>query len=91
MSSTEDLEKADHESPPHLNHHHHVHIPHHPGRRLKQFMRPDGRRVHVAPTPEEENKLRQHLSISEPNNDFDIFIHGSPEHVSNPIANGFNF
>ncbi|KAI9884875.1 MAG: tRNA-specific adenosine deaminase subunit tad3 [Watsoniomyces obsoletus] len=56
------------------NHHHH-----HNGRRLRQFLRPDGRRVHIAQSPEEEIKLRKHLeSTDEP---FDVYIHGSPEHV----------
>jgi hypothetical protein len=95
MSSTEDLEKGL-SSPPnethhnHLGHneHHHVHIPHHPGKRLKEFLRPDGKRVHIAHTPEEESKLRHHLSISEPNDDFDVLIHGSPEHVSIMAPNG---
>lgn len=52
---------------------------HHNGRRIRQFLRPDGRRVHVAHSPEDAVRLKSHLeSTNEP---FDIYIHGSPEHV----------
>jgi hypothetical protein len=63
-------------------HHYHLNLPHDLGKRLRQFLRPDGTRIHVAQSPEEETRLRRQLSISEPNDNFDVYIHGSPEHVS---------
>ncbi|KAI9834470.1 MAG: hypothetical protein M1826_002624 [Phylliscum demangeonii] len=53
--------------------------PHHGGRRLRHFLRPDGRRVHVAQSPEDERKLR--LQLESTNDDFDVYLHGSPEHL----------
>ena len=82
-SSSPDLEKdgAGEENP----HRYHLHLPHDLGRRVKQFLRPDGTRVHVVQNPEEETKLRRYLSTSEPKDNFDVYIHGSPEHVSYPM------
>lgn len=66
---------------PHSGHgHHHLHG--HSGRRLRNLIRPDGRKVHIAHSPEEANKLRQTLSRTNEKEDFDLVIHGSPEHVS---------
>ena len=85
------LPRAEHGHEHGLEHHHehehgdhHIHIPHHPGKRLKQWARADGRKIHIAHTPEEEVELRRYLSVSEPSQDFDIYIHGSPEHVRLP-------
>lgn len=60
----------------HTGHHHH----HHTGRRLRQLLRPDGKKVHIAGSPEEANVLRKTLTRDE-KDDFDLVIHGSPEHV----------
>lgn len=57
------------------HHHHH----HHSGRRLRQFLRPDGRRVHIAHSPEEAEKMKRHLDGGD--TEFDLYIHGSPEHL----------
>ncbi|KAL8766609.1 MAG: hypothetical protein Q9209_006674 [Squamulea sp. 1 TL-2023] len=53
----------------------------HNGQRLKKLLRPDGRRVHVAASPEEHARLHKTLAEIEPDGNFDIFIHGSPEHL----------
>ena len=54
----------------------------HPVRRLRQYLHPDGRTIHVAATPEEAATLRPHLSESHTGSQFDLVIRGSPEHVS---------
>jgi hypothetical protein len=61
--------------------HHHSHLGHHTGKRLKHFLRPDGRKVHIASSPDEANHIRKKLSTAN-EKDFDLVIHGSPEHVS---------
>ena len=66
-------------------HHHRIFHHHHSsGRRVKQFFRPDGRRVHIANTPEEHQRLQRHLSVSEPDPHFDLYVYGTPEHVRVP-------
>ena len=83
-SSFPDLEKEGAgEGNPHS---YHLHLPHDLRRRVRQFLKPDGRRVLVVPNPEEETKLRRHLSVLEPNGNFDVYIHGSAEHVSYPMT-----
>ncbi|KAI9699276.1 MAG: hypothetical protein M1836_002886 [Candelina mexicana] len=56
---------------------------HHHGRRLKQFIRPDGRKVHVAASPEDADHVRRKMSEmqAQSTEDFDLYIHGSPEHL----------
>jgi hypothetical protein len=62
--------------------HHHPHLHGHSGKRLRHFFSPEGRKIHVAPSPDEANNLRkQSLAVNE-KDDFDLVIHGSPEHVS---------
>jgi hypothetical protein len=59
--------------------HHHPHIHGHAGRRVRHFFSPEGKKIHVARSPDEANNLRK----AEGNKDeFDLVIHGSPEHVS---------
>jgi len=60
------------------HHHHHLH---HTGKRLRHFFRPDGRKVHIAGSPDEFETLQRTLSMIEKDN-FDLVIHGTPEHVS---------
>lgn len=48
--------------------------------RLRHFLRPDGRKVHIASNPEEAERLRRTLSATEKGG-FDIVIHGDEEHV----------
>ncbi|KAK7182947.1 uncharacterized protein CC84DRAFT_1256732 [Paraphaeosphaeria sporulosa] len=63
------------------NHEHQHHHFHHTGKRLRQILRPDGKKVHVAGSPEEANHLRKTLSATEKEEDIDLVIHGSPEHI----------
>ncbi|MCJ1258634.1 hypothetical protein MMC24_006467 [Lignoscripta atroalba] len=58
------------------------HASHHPIRRLKQFLRPDGRRVHVVATPEDAETLKHQLSRDPHAGEFELIMHGSPEHVN---------
>ncbi|MCJ1460606.1 hypothetical protein MMC28_010988 [Mycoblastus sanguinarius] len=53
----------------------------HTGQRLKRLLRPNGRRVHVAATPEEHIRLSRSLPAIEPDDNFDVYIHGSAEHL----------
>jgi hypothetical protein len=59
----------------------HSHHFQHGRKRLKQLLRPNGQRVHVASTPEEVDGLRRVLTNTDPIEPFDIVIHGSPEHL----------
>ncbi|ORY18017.1 bacterial low temperature requirement A protein-domain-containing protein [Clohesyomyces aquaticus] len=61
-------------------HHHHPHV-HHTGKRFRHFLRPDGRKVHIAGSPDEAEHLRKTLSTIDKDADFDLVIHGSPEHI----------
>ncbi|KAF4629577.1 hypothetical protein G7Y89_g8568 [Cudoniella acicularis] len=54
---------------------------HHRGRRLRNFLLPDGREVHIALSPEEAESLRQRLSAVRKDEPFDLVISGSPEHL----------
>jgi hypothetical protein len=58
--------------------HHH----HHRGRRLRNFLLPDGREVHIALSPEEAESLRQRLgAVRGKDEPFDLVISGSKEHL----------
>ena len=65
-------------------HSHHLHLHHaHHGQRLLKFIHPHtGRTTHVVHTPEEMEKRRhsQRASTTELIEDFDLVLHGSPEH-----------
>jgi hypothetical protein len=62
--------------------HHHPHLHGHSGKRLRQFLSPEGRRIQVAHSPDDaENIRKQSIAVNE-KEDFDLVIHGSPEHVS---------
>lgn len=62
------------------HHHHQAHV-HGTGRRIKNLLRPDGTKVHIAGNPDEARRMSQTLRLDEKDN-FDLVIHGSPEHVS---------
>lgn len=53
----------------------------HHGKFLRRLLRANGRRVHIASSPEEHDRLRRTLSTIEPDGEFDVYIHGSDEHV----------
>jgi hypothetical protein len=69
------------------NHHH---LLNHHGKRTRQFVRPDGRKIHIAHTPEEHAALSKQLSQNNPDDAFDVFIQGTPEHVSVLLHTGKN-
>lgn len=54
---------------------------HHRGRRLKHFLLPDGKKVHIALSPEEAESLRKRLETIHKDEPFDLVISGSPEHL----------
>ena len=59
---------------------HHLHLPgegH--ARRLKHFFLQNGRRIHIASTPEEQARLLKELTHEDPNANFDVLIQGTPE------------
>ncbi|KAL8739007.1 MAG: hypothetical protein Q9181_000289 [Wetmoreana brouardii] len=58
------------------------HTVQHTGQRLKHLLKPDGRRVHVAASPEEHARLHKSLGAVEPERNFDVCLHGSPEHLA---------
>ena len=79
MSSTPKGDSGFSTPSPHASHH-----AHHHAHRLMQFVRPDGRKVHIAHTPEHHVQLQKQLTEDNPDEDFDVIIHGTPEHVSLP-------
>jgi hypothetical protein len=54
---------------------------HHRGRRLRHFLLPDGKKVHIALSPEEAETLRKRLETISKDEPFDLVISGSPEHL----------
>lgn len=81
----------------HLNQKHHRDHNHHLNTRaydkLRHFLHPNGKRIHIANSPEEAARLRINLSThSKPHpdaggnehakNDFDVLISGTPEHLA---------
>lgn len=48
--------------------------------RRRHFIAHDGRRVHIASSPQEEETLRQQLSRDD-DYGFDLYLHGSPGHL----------
>ncbi|KAL8827765.1 MAG: hypothetical protein Q9191_002993 [Dirinaria sp. TL-2023a] len=59
-----------------------LHSSHHTGKRLRQLLHPNGRRIHIAGSPDEHERLKLQLVTSEPDQDFDVCVHGSPEHLA---------
>ena len=55
---------------------------HHTGKRLRQFLHPSGKRIHIAANPEDHERLRLRLTTSEPDEEFDVYVHGSDEHLA---------
>jgi hypothetical protein len=62
--------------------HHHPHSHGHNGKRMRHFFSPEGRRIQVAHSPDEAENLRKQSTVVNEKDDFDLVIHGSPEHVS---------
>lgn len=59
---------------PHHHHHTNNRFIIHAGHKIRHFLLPDGKKVHIASHPEQEQSLRRHLSIIQPENDFDIVV-----------------
>ncbi|KAK5728753.1 hypothetical protein LTR15_001892 [Elasticomyces elasticus] len=57
---------------------HHGHEAH---KRVRHFLHPSGKRIHVAHSPAEALHLRSKLERLHEENEFDIFISGTPEHL----------
>jgi hypothetical protein len=70
------------------NHSEHTHLPFRSGRhRLRHILRPDGKKVHIAGSPDEFKTLKRTLSTTQPDLDsWEVVIHGSLEHVSLPLS-----
>ncbi|KIV98934.1 uncharacterized protein PV09_09320 [Verruconis gallopava] len=63
--------------------HHHTGFIVHAGQKIKHFVHPkDGRKIHIAQHPEQEQSLRRYLSAIHPETSYDIVIHGSPDHIA---------
>ena len=54
---------------------------HHLPERLRQYLHPSGRKIHIAPSPDAADTLRKQLSQDHGDDTFDVHIHGSPEHL----------
>ncbi|KPI36647.1 uncharacterized protein AB675_9994 [Cyphellophora attinorum] len=67
----------------HAHHHHHPHLPHHlRSRHLNSFIHPHhGRHCHVVKTPDELERKRLELSATFSQEQFDVVLHGSPDHI----------
>jgi hypothetical protein len=51
--------------------------------RVRKILRADGKKLHIAQSPEEMEKLKRRLSTIDPmDQDWEVVIHGSLEHVS---------
>ena len=49
--------------------------------RLRHFLHPDGKRIHIAVSPEEALRLRHQLQQVHKEEEFDVYLSGSPEHL----------
>ncbi|KAK4574304.1 hypothetical protein LTR86_002065 [Recurvomyces mirabilis] len=57
------------------------HYGHEARERLRHFLHPDGKRIHIANSPEEALKLKSKLATRHESHEFDVYISGSPEHL----------
>lgn len=55
---------------------HHNHV----SQRIRQIFRPDGRKVHIATSPEDIERLKRVLSGTG-DVAYELVLHGSPEHI----------
>lgn len=58
------------------------HHPHSRSQRLRHYVHPNGRHIHIAHTPEDHGRLHQELIQEYPEQDFDILIQGTSEHFA---------
>ena len=66
------------------SHHHRISFGHHhhTGKRIRHFLYPNGKKIHVAASPTDLEVLRKSISVIEKEGDFDLVLHGSPEHIN---------
>ena len=57
------------------------HLGHEAKLKARHFLHPDGKRIHVAHSPEEAVRLRSKLTRLHQEDEFDIYISGTPEHL----------
>ena len=87
-SSNKDLEKQQHinvestssqalSSSAHLSHHHGARV----RERLRHFLHPSGKRIHVAASPEEAESLKARLAQIHSHDEFDVYISGTSQHL----------
>ena len=53
----------------------------HHGQRLRKLLHPNGKRIHIAATPEEQLRLKKTLPQVEPDEHFEVHLHGTQEHL----------
>ncbi|KAI9661925.1 MAG: hypothetical protein M1821_009165 [Bathelium mastoideum] len=65
------------------SHHHRISFGHHlhSGKRIRHFLHPNGKKIHVASSPTDLETLRQTISVIEKECDYELVIHGSQEHI----------
>lgn len=63
--------------------HHRISFGHHhrSGKRARHFLHPNGKKIHVASSPHDVENLRRTVEAIEKDGDFELVIHGSPEHI----------
>lgn len=61
---------------------HHIHNGHRIRERLRHFVHPNGKRIHVAASPEEADQLKKRLSQIHSNDEFDVYISGTSDHLN---------
>lgn len=82
MSTTPpgDIEKQEASPGPKAEDHHH-HYGARVRERLRHFLHPNGKRIHIAISPEEAASLRRRLEQIHDHDEFDVYISGTPEHL----------
>ncbi|EXJ56974.1 hypothetical protein A1O7_07318 [Cladophialophora yegresii CBS 114405] len=70
------------QSPPDTEHQRRHPRVNHAREKLRHVIHPDGRKIHIAHTPEEHVKLQKGLSQQQRGDQFDVVISGSPEHLA---------
>lgn len=82
--AADDIEKQDitlSDKHSHVLSHHDHHNARRIRERLRHFLHPNGKRIHVAASPEEADSLRKRLNQIHPSDEFDVYISGTSEHL----------
>jgi hypothetical protein len=56
-------------------------IKHNSGQRMRRYLGPDGRTIHIASDPSEAEELKRQLSKERSEDQFDVYVQSTPEHV----------